>query len=96
MIPTLPDRSTKQTGALHTSQVETVLSHFCISSKSLLLNELESRVGSILFDAVRLVDSVLVSGFTDVTRYVFWHAPSAMLGDIQVVSQGGPVALLAL
>jgi hypothetical protein len=96
MIPTLPDRSTKQTGALHTSQVETVLSYFCISSKSLLLNELESCVGSILFDAATLVDSVLVSDLTDVTRHVFWHAPSAMLGDIQVISQRGPVALLAL
>ena len=53
-------------------------------------------MGSILFDATRLVDSVLVSGFIDVTRYVFWHAPSAMLRDIQIVSQGGPVALLAL
>jgi hypothetical protein len=71
MILTLPDRSIKQIGALHTSQVETVLSYFCMSSKSLLLNELESRVGSILFDAARLVDSVLVSGFTDVTRHVF-------------------------
>jgi hypothetical protein len=71
MIPTLPDRSIKQTGALYTSQVETVLSHFCMSSKSLLLNELESRVGSILFDAATLVDSVLVSDLTDVTRYVF-------------------------
>jgi hypothetical protein len=71
MIPTLPDRSIKQIGALHTSQVETVLSHFCMSSKSLLLNELESRVGSILFDAATLVDSVLVSDLTDVTRYVF-------------------------
>jgi hypothetical protein len=71
MIPTLPDRSTKQTGTLYTSQVETVLSHFCMSSKSLLLNELESRVGSILFDAATLVDSVLVSDLIDVTRYVF-------------------------
>jgi hypothetical protein len=86
MIPTLPDRSTKQTGALHTSQVETVLSHFCISSKSLLLNKLESRMGSILFDAATLVDSVLVSDLTDVIRHVFWHAPPAMLGDIQVIS----------
>jgi hypothetical protein len=71
MIPTLPDRSIKQTGALHTSQVETVLSHFCMSSKSLLLNELESRIGSIPFDTARLVDSVLLSGFTDVIRHVF-------------------------
>jgi hypothetical protein len=86
MIPTLPDRSTKQTGALYTSQVETVLSHFCMSSKSLLLNELESRVGSILFDAATLVDSVLVSDLTDVIRHVFWYAPSAILGDIQVIS----------
>jgi hypothetical protein len=36
-----------------------------------LLNELESRVDSILFNATRLVDSVLVSGFIDVTRHVF-------------------------
>jgi hypothetical protein len=86
MIPTLPDRSTKQIGTLHTSQVETVLSHFCMSSKSLLLNELESRIGSILFDAATLVDSVLVSDLIDVTWHVFWHAPSAMLGDIQVIS----------
>jgi hypothetical protein len=57
-----------------------------MSSKSLLLNELESRVGSILFDAATLVDSVLVSDLTDVTRHVFWHAPSAMLGNIQVIS----------
>ena len=82
MIPTLPDRSTEQTGALHTSQVETVLSHFCMSSKSLLLNELESRVGSVPFDATGLVDSVLVSDLIDVTRHVFWHALSAVLGDI--------------
>jgi len=82
MILALPNRSIEQIGALHTSQVETVLSYFCISSKSLLLNELESRIGSILFDATGLVDSVLVSGFIDVTRYVFWHAPSAMLDDI--------------
>jgi hypothetical protein len=86
MILALPDRSAEQIGALYTSQVETVLSHFCMSSKSLLLNELESRMGSIPFDAARLVDSVLVSGFTDVIRHVFWYAPSAMLGDIQVVS----------
>ena len=71
MILALPDRSTEQIGALHTSQVETVLSHFCMSSKSLLLNELESRMGSILFDATGLVDSVLVSGFIDVIRHVF-------------------------
>ena len=86
MIPTLPDRSTEQTGALHTSQVETVLSHFCMGSKSLLLNELESCVGSILFDAARLIDSVLVSGFTNVTRHVFRHAPSSMVGDVQVIT----------
>jgi hypothetical protein len=96
MILALPDRSTEQTGTLHTSQVETVLSYLYMSSKSLLLNKLESYVGSILFDTARLVDSILVSSFTDVTRHVFWHALSAMLGDIQVVSQGGPVALLAL
>jgi hypothetical protein len=53
-----------------------------MSSELLLLNELESCVGSILFNTARLVDNVLVSGFTDVTQYVFWHAPSAMLGDI--------------
>jgi hypothetical protein len=86
MILALPNCSTEQIGALHTSQVETVLSHFCMSSKSLLLNELESRVGSILFDAATLVDSVLVSDLTDVTQHVFWHTPSAMLGDIQVIS----------
>ena len=86
MIPALPDRSTEQTGALHTSQIETVLSHFCMSSKSLLLNELESRVGSILFDAATLVDRLLVSDLTDITRHVFWYALSAMLGDIQVIS----------
>jgi hypothetical protein len=73
MILALPNCSTEQIGALHTSQVETVLSHFCMSSKSLLLNELESRVGSILFDAATLVDSVLVSDLTDVTQHVFWH-----------------------
>jgi hypothetical protein len=66
MILTLPNRFIKQLGALHTSQVETVLSHFCMSSKSLLLNELESYVGSILFDAAMLVDSILVSNLTDV------------------------------
>jgi hypothetical protein len=71
MILALPNCSTEQIGALHTSQVETVLSHFCMSSKSLLLNELESHIGSILFDAARLVDSVLVSGFIDVIRHVF-------------------------
>jgi hypothetical protein len=71
MILTLPVRSTKQIGALYTSQVETVLSHFCISSKSLLLNELESCMGSILFDATTLVDSILVSDLTDVTQHVF-------------------------
>jgi hypothetical protein len=53
-----------------------------MSSKSLLLNELESRIGSILFDAATLVDSVLISDLTDVTQHVFWHAPSVMLGDI--------------
>jgi hypothetical protein len=37
-----------------------------MSSKSLLLNELESCVGSILFDAATLVDSVLVSDLIDV------------------------------
>ena len=86
MIPTLPNRSTKQTGALHTSQVETVLSHFCISSKSLLLNELESYVGGVPFDTAGLVDSVLVSDLTDVTQHVFWHALSSVVGDIQVVT----------
>jgi hypothetical protein len=53
-----------------------------MSSKSLLLNELESRVGGVPFDAAGLVDSVLVSDLTDVTRHVFWYAPSAVLGDI--------------
>jgi hypothetical protein len=38
-----------------------------MSSKSLLLNELESYVGSILFNAATLVDSVLVSDLIDVT-----------------------------
>jgi hypothetical protein len=71
MIPTLSNRSTKQTGTLYTSQVETVLSHFYMSSKSLLLNELESHIGSILFDAATLVDSVLMSDLTDVIRHVF-------------------------
>jgi hypothetical protein len=71
MILTLPDCSTKQTGALYTSQVETVLSYFCMSSKSLLLNELESRMGSILFNTATLVDSVLISDLTDVIRHVF-------------------------
>jgi hypothetical protein len=32
-----------------------------------LLNELESCIGSILFNAARLVNSVLISSFTDVT-----------------------------
>ena len=86
MIPALPDRSTEQTGALHTSQVETVPSQLCMSSESLLLNEPESRVGGVLFDAAGLVDGVLVSDLTDVTRHIFGHALSAVMGNIQVIA----------
>lgn len=86
MIPALLDRSTEYTGALHTGRVEMVLSQLCMSSKSLLLNELESRVGGVPFDLLDWVYHVLVGYPTYVARHVFWHAPSSVLGDIQVIT----------
>lgn len=62
----------------------------------LLLDELKSCVCSILLDLLDRTDHILVSYATDIARHVLRHAPSSVVGDIQVVAQRSPVALLAL
>jgi hypothetical protein len=67
-----------------------------VGPKPLLLDELKSCVCGVLLDLLDWVYYVLVSHPTYIARHVFWHAPSSILGGIQVITQRRPVALLAL
>ena len=96
MVPARLDCSTEQASSTHARKVETVLRKLCISPEPLLLDKLKPCMCSVLLDLLHRVYHVLVRFLTYITRHIFWHAPPSIVRDIQVITQGRPVALLAL
>jgi hypothetical protein len=96
MVPARLHCSTEQASSSHARKVETVLRKLYVSPEPLLLDELEPCVCSVLLDLLDRVYHVLMRFLIYITRHIFWYAPPSIVRNIQVITQGRPVALLAL